>query len=60
MSELASEANYLVPLGYIEGEVRELSAQAFCTYNELLSSKPAHSPSAVTVWLDSTSTSKCN
>ena len=49
MSELASEANYLVPLGYIEGEVRELSAQAFCTYNELLSSKPAHSPSAVTV-----------
>ena len=27
--ERASEANYLVPLGYIEGEVPELSAQAF-------------------------------
>ena len=29
--ERVSEANYLVPLGYTEDEVRELSAQAFCT-----------------------------
>ena len=29
--ERVSGANYLVPLGYIEGEVRELSAQAFYT-----------------------------
>ena len=29
-------------------------------YNELLSSKPPHSPRAVTVWLVSSSTSGCN
>ena len=29
--ERVSEANYLVPLGYIEGEISEMSAQAFYT-----------------------------
>ena len=29
MSAYVRDSNYLVPLGYIEGEVHELSAQAF-------------------------------